>query len=299
MGGRANRACPEALAAPHRRARRARGPAGGPASVPDSSDPALRAAGTGLKASRVRRVAVRVRSIDPIETSFGPVRRRRIAEATQRRGHDHGGDRGGPVAHQQAKLGRGERSIRRDRPGRAGFVTSTNDPGSCRPGLTPMGRSRSASAYPCSSGEATTLVISLVLADDEQLPPRCRRRAAGHGVDLQVVAAASTSTEALAAIRTHRPDIALLDVEMSDGDGAPGHRARYRPVPVLGAASSSPATPVPRAATRWPSVRPVHRQDCPRHHARADHPPRPPSSAMHKLDARTRLEAAQRARNHG
>ncbi|MDQ2815228.1 MAG: response regulator transcription factor [Actinomycetota bacterium] len=63
-------------------------------------------------------------------------------------------------------------------------------------------------------------MIRLVLADDEQLTRGAVAARLGMESDLQVVGEASTGAEALAAIRTHKPDIAILDVEMPDGDGA-------------------------------------------------------------------------------
>ncbi|MFC5996010.1 response regulator [Pseudonocardia hispaniensis] len=62
--------------------------------------------------------------------------------------------------------------------------------------------------------------IRLVLADDESLTRGAVGALLGLEPDLRVVAEAATGQEAIAAIREHRPDIAVLDVEMPGCDGA-------------------------------------------------------------------------------
>lgn len=199
-------------------------------------------------------------------------------------------------------------------------------------------------------------MIRLVLADAEQLTRGAVAALLGMELDLQVVGEASPGAAALAAVRTHRPDIALLDVEMPDGDGAqvtervvaecPSTRCiiltRHARPGVLrralaAGAAGFVAKTVP-ATTLAQIIRRVHRggryvdpdlamtaldsEDCPltdrelevlRHvastgtateiahavHLSAGTVRNYLSSAMHKLDARTRLEAAQHARDHG
>ncbi len=62
--------------------------------------------------------------------------------------------------------------------------------------------------------------IRLVLADDESLTRGAVGALLGLEPDLVVVAEAGTGEEAVAAVRQHRPDVAVLDVEMPGHDGA-------------------------------------------------------------------------------
>jgi two-component system, NarL family, response regulator DesR len=62
--------------------------------------------------------------------------------------------------------------------------------------------------------------IRLVLADDESLTRGAVGALLGLEPDLVVVAEAGTGKEAVAAVRRHRPDVAVLDVEMPGHDGA-------------------------------------------------------------------------------
>lgn len=62
--------------------------------------------------------------------------------------------------------------------------------------------------------------IRLVLADDEALTRGAVSALLGLESDLEVVGEASTGDEAVALVAEHRPDIAVLDVEMPGRDGA-------------------------------------------------------------------------------
>jgi two-component system, NarL family, response regulator DesR len=62
--------------------------------------------------------------------------------------------------------------------------------------------------------------IRLVLADDESLTRGAVGALLGMEADLVVVAEAGTGDEAIASVRRHRPDVAVLDVEMPGRDGA-------------------------------------------------------------------------------
>lgn len=62
--------------------------------------------------------------------------------------------------------------------------------------------------------------IRVVLADDEQLTRGAVAALLTLEPDLTVVAEAADGDAALAAIRTHHPDVAVLDVEMPGADGA-------------------------------------------------------------------------------
>ncbi|MFD3373091.1 MULTISPECIES: DNA-binding response regulator [unclassified Streptomyces] len=62
-------------------------------------------------------------------------------------------------------------------------------------------------------------MIRLLIADDEDLLRGALAALLGLEQDLVVVAEASTSTEAVRLAREHRPDIAVLDLEMPPTDG--------------------------------------------------------------------------------
>ena len=62
--------------------------------------------------------------------------------------------------------------------------------------------------------------IRLVLADDESLTRGAVGALLGMEPDLVVVAEVGSGDEAIASVRRHRPDVAVLDVEMPGKDGA-------------------------------------------------------------------------------
>lgn len=62
-------------------------------------------------------------------------------------------------------------------------------------------------------------MIRLLLADDEDLIRGALAALLDLEDDLQVVAQAATTTDAVAMAREHRPDIAVLDLEMPPADG--------------------------------------------------------------------------------
>ncbi len=62
-------------------------------------------------------------------------------------------------------------------------------------------------------------MIRLLLADDEDLIRGAMASLLDLEDDLQVVAQAATTTDAVALTREHRPDIAILDLEMPPADG--------------------------------------------------------------------------------
>ncbi|PSL00075.1 LuxR family two component transcriptional regulator [Murinocardiopsis flavida] len=62
-------------------------------------------------------------------------------------------------------------------------------------------------------------MIRLLIADDEDLLRSALAALLALEDDLTVVAEAATSTDAVRLAREHRPDIAVLDLEMPPGDG--------------------------------------------------------------------------------
>ena len=62
-------------------------------------------------------------------------------------------------------------------------------------------------------------MIRLLLADDENLIRTALATLLGLEDDVEVVAQAASGSEALAMARAHRPDVAVLDLQMPDRDG--------------------------------------------------------------------------------
>lgn len=61
--------------------------------------------------------------------------------------------------------------------------------------------------------------IRVVLVDDHELVRRGLRDFLSDEPDFEIVGEAGTATDALAAIGEHRPDVAVLDVRLPDGNG--------------------------------------------------------------------------------
>jgi two-component system response regulator DesR len=76
-------------------------------------------------------------------------------------------------------------------------------------------------------------VIRLLLADDQALVRGALSALLGLEPDLEVVAEVATGDAVVPAVLEHRPDVALLDVEMPglDGIGRPRRYAASRPPP--------------------------------------------------------------------
>ena len=62
-------------------------------------------------------------------------------------------------------------------------------------------------------------MIRVVIADDEPLARRGTRACLASERDIEVIAECETGEDAVEAIRTHRPDLVILDIEMPGGNG--------------------------------------------------------------------------------
>jgi two-component system response regulator DesR len=76
-------------------------------------------------------------------------------------------------------------------------------------------------------------VIRLVLADDEDLIRGALASLLDLEDDLQVVAQAATTTDAVRLVQEHRPEIAVLDLEMPPADGLEAAQAIVRDTDTL------------------------------------------------------------------
>ena len=78
------------------------------------------------------------------------------------------------------------------------------------------------------------MTIQVAIADDHAMFRQAMRRLleTRHGID--VVAEASTGSEAIEAVRTHEPQIVLLDIDMPDGDGIAAAEQIRRDHPQVG-----------------------------------------------------------------
>ncbi|WP_344679741.1 response regulator transcription factor [Saccharopolyspora taberi] len=85
-------------------------------------------------------------------------------------------------------------------------------------------------------GSSAARPIRLVLADDEAMLRRGLRVLLEQGGRIRVVAEASNGAELLTAVRGHRPDVALVDVQMPGKDGLTALRdLRMLPDPPIAA----------------------------------------------------------------
>jgi two-component system nitrate/nitrite response regulator NarL len=90
---------------------------------------------------------------------------------------------------------------------------------------------------PAETANARTRAVTVVLADDSDVYRRGMKRAIEADDRLALVAEVADGAAALAAIREHQPDVALLDLQMPALDGVevccrvhadpPGHRTRF------------------------------------------------------------------------
>ena len=69
------------------------------------------------------------------------------------------------------------------------------------------------------SGEAARLPIAVFLLDDHEIVRRGVRDLLEAEPDIMVVGEAGTASSALARIPALKPDVAVLDVRLPDGDG--------------------------------------------------------------------------------
>ncbi|TDD91923.1 response regulator transcription factor [Saccharopolyspora karakumensis] len=76
-------------------------------------------------------------------------------------------------------------------------------------------------------------MIRVVLADDEDLIRGALAALLALEPDLEVVAQCSNGTEALEAVRLHRPDIAVFDLEMPELDGVEAARRLTGELPIV------------------------------------------------------------------
>ena len=68
-------------------------------------------------------------------------------------------------------------------------------------------------------------MIRVLIAEDQSLVRGALRALLDLEEDLEVVAEVGRGDEVVAAAREHRPDVALLDIEMPGGDGIEAARA--------------------------------------------------------------------------
>jgi two-component system, NarL family, response regulator DesR len=73
--------------------------------------------------------------------------------------------------------------------------------------------------------------IRILLADDEHLIRGAMAALLGLEDDFTVVAQAATGAQALAQARVHRPDVAVLDLQLPDGDGVSVARTLHDELP--------------------------------------------------------------------
>src|SRR6185503_17297735 len=81
------------------------------------------------------------------------------------------------------------------------------------------GRRRHTGTRPPTARRGSTAMIRLMLADDHPVYAAGLRAVLDAEPDLAVAAVATTGRDALDAATDHRPDVAILDIAMPDGDG--------------------------------------------------------------------------------
>ncbi len=77
----------------------------------------------------------------------------------------------------------------------------------------------SLNAHATSAPEASGKVIRTIIADDERLAREKLRNLLAAETDVKLVAECSNGKQAISAIRMHRADLLLLDIQMPDMDG--------------------------------------------------------------------------------
>ena len=82
--------------------------------------------------------------------------------------------------------------------------------------------------------------ISVFLLDDHEIVRRGIAQLLESEDDITVVGEAATATQALARIPALRPDVAILDVRLPDGDGVTVCRDVRSAVPVCGCTTVAP-----------------------------------------------------------
>jgi hypothetical protein len=129
-------------------------------------------------------------------------------------------------------------------------------------------------------------MIRLVLADDESLTRGAVGALLGLEADLEIVGRGRHRRRGRGAVQRHRPDVAVLDVEMPGRDGA-RWRSGWPSTPPARAASSSPATPGPACSgARCRPGPPGSSRRAPRVGPGRRDPPRPRRGTLRRPRAR-------------
>ena len=98
-------------------------------------------------------------------------------------------------------------------------------------------------------------VIRVLIAEDQSLVRGALRALLELEEDLEVVAEVGRGDAVVEAAREHRPDVALLDIEMPGGDGIEAARALAARCPAAGRSSSPRSAARGSCAGRWRSAR--------------------------------------------